>query len=233
MQFPTTRWTILAAASLNGDTAARRSLEILCRDYHVPVMAFLRSRGYSEADCKDLTQSFFQELLVSGAWKLADRSRGRFRTFLLAILLRVANAERDKAMSKKRGGGQIMASLDDLDTDDGFASATPAADAKVFDREWALQLMQRTMDHMAAAFCEDPHWPVLSSFLPGAGETPSYEAAAANLGITVGALKTKVHRIRVYFRERIRAAVACTVSAAHEVDEELSYLHSVLRSTDC
>ena len=86
------------------------------------------------------------------------------------------------------------------------------------------------MAKVADSFSEKPIWGVLEKFLPGAGESPSYEQAAGALGITVGSLKTHVHRVRQQFREELRIAVARTVSAAHEVDEELSYLHRVLSS---
>ena len=233
MQFPTTQWTLLAKASLNGDTSARSSLEGLCVAYYGPAISFLRSRGYSEHDAQDFTQTFFAELLKSKAWKRADRLQGRFRTFLLSILLRVVGRERERDGAEKRGGGQWVASIDDLDTEGEIAASDSAADSSTFDREWALRLMEMTMTAVADSFSDKAMWAVLERFLPGAGESPSYDEAAAKLGVSVGAMKTHVHRVRQQFREELRSAVARTVGAAHEVDEELAYLHRVLSSPNC
>ena len=230
VQFPTTEWTLMALASLNGDTVARSYLAKLCADYHGPAMAFLRSRGYSEHDAQDFTQAFFAELLKSQAWKRAHRSQGRFRSFLLSILLRVVGRDRERAGAEKRGGGAWVVSLDELDTESELAASAPHADTATFDREWALRLMELTLAGVADSFSDKKVWAVMEQFLPGAGEAQSYEDAARQLGISVGALKTHVHRVRQQFREVLRAAVAHTVSAAHEVDDELSYLYRVLSS---
>jgi hypothetical protein len=54
------------------------------------------------------------------------------------------------------------------------------------------------------------------------------EDGAARLGMEVGTLKAAIYRLRGRFRERLRAAVAKTVAAPHEVDEELAYLRALL-----
>jgi len=64
--------------------------------------------------------------------------------------------------------------------------------------------------------------------LPGAADTPPYEAVANGLGWTLARLKTEVFRLRSQFRERIRAEVALTVDAPHEIDAEMAHLHLVL-----
>ena len=68
----------------------------------------------------------------------------------------------------------------------------------------------------------------VSRFLPGAGEPPAYEEAAAQMGLSLAAFKTAVHRVRGRFRQEIRKAVGRTVGAAHEIDGELAHLHRVL-----
>jgi RNA polymerase sigma-70 factor (ECF subfamily) len=84
--FPSTRWTLLAQATMTGDPAGRAALSRLCENYRPPVVAFLRSRGLAPAEADDLTQDLFTRLLSSRAWKRADPERGKFRTFLLGIL---------------------------------------------------------------------------------------------------------------------------------------------------
>src|SRR5688572_18306242 len=83
MRFPTTHWDELAKASLHGDTEARTALDEFCRRYWQPVNAFIRWKGFDQAEAADLTQDFFLNFLKSRAWQRADRRRGSFRTFLL------------------------------------------------------------------------------------------------------------------------------------------------------
>jgi DNA-directed RNA polymerase specialized sigma24 family protein len=120
----------------------------------------------------------------------------------------------------------IPATLDELS--DGAALATED-DPAVFDREWALRLMETSLAAVQREI--DPlRWPVLCAFLPGEGEPPSYEDAALQLRVTPQALKTTVHRMRRRMREEVRAAVARTLGSVRDVDGELDYLHRVLRS---
>ncbi len=234
--FPTTHWSLLAAASLSGDAEARSALARLCQSYRAPVVAFLIQRGYPPNAAEDLAQEFFLRLLESRAWKRADRARGKFRTFLLGTLMHVVGRVRARGEAEFRGGGAFIGSLDEL-AENGFEPAAVSEEGdRVFDREWARQLMDAALAGAARPFLEGGRareWAVISQFLPGASQPPTYENGAAQAGLSLPALKTAVHRVRQHFREELRAAVARTVSAAHEIDGELAYLHRVLCSPDC
>lgn len=233
MPFPTTHWSLLAKASLSGDADACAALARLCQTYRPPVIAFLLQRGYAASSAEDLAQEFFLRVLQSRAWKRADRAKGRFRTFLVGTLMHVVGRERARDEAECRGGGVLISSLDEL-ADNGFEPTTAVEESDaVFDRAWAAQLMDLAMAEVARPFLESgrhEEWAVISRFLPGAGEQPSYEEAAAQAALSLPALKTAVHRVRQRFREELRAAIARTVSAAHEIDDELAYLHRVLSS---
>jgi len=56
----------------------------------------------------------------------------------------------------------------------------------------------------------------------------TYAEAAPQLGLTEGAVKVAVHRLRSRYRELLRAEVAKTVATPSEVDEELQHLIAVL-----
>lgn len=105
MEFPTTRWDELAQASLHGDTAARGALDLFCHKYWQPVNAFLRWKGYTEADAADLTQDFFLNFIETRSWRRADPLRGSFRTFLLGALAHRLQKTHARDTRLKRGGG--------------------------------------------------------------------------------------------------------------------------------
>ena len=102
-----------------------------------------------------------------------------------------------------------------------------------FDRRWAVSLVENTLVTVAEEEQERGkavEFAVLRHFLPGAEEAISLETAVSRLGTNLNTLKVSIHRLRARFRERLRAEVARTVSAPHEIEEELLYLRSLLLS---
>lgn len=230
MAFPTTRWTLLADATLHGDVAGRAALAKLCEKYHRPVLMFLAAQGFSTHEQEDLAQEFFLRWLKSRAWKRADRVRGKFRNFMLGAVRHMIAHEAEKNAALKRGGGAAVVRLDDAD----FDLELPAADSgavHAFDRGWALALISNTISALRAehgARGKAAEFEVLRQFLPGSEVPPSLEDAAARMGLGLTACKSALHRLRERFRELLRAEVARTVSAPHEIEEELQYLRTLL-----
>ncbi|MBE7496316.1 MAG: sigma-70 family RNA polymerase sigma factor [Verrucomicrobiaceae bacterium] len=231
MAFPTTRWTLLAEATLHGDEAGREALARMCEGYRRPVEMFLTSRGYAGPEAEDLAQEFFLRWLKSRAWKRADRLRGRFRTFMLGALNHLLAHDAAKKAAQKRGGGERVLSLDE-DVFDEEPSAELERDAgESFDRAWAVALVSHALAALQAEFVareKTREFEVLRQFLPGSASPPSLDDAARALGTNVNAFKAALHRLRERFRELLRTEVARTVSAPHEVEEELQYLRSLL-----
>lgn len=115
--------------------------------------------------------------------------------------------------------------------EDGFEAPTEPEDARFFDREWALRVVEQALAGLEARFREEgagDEFNVLRNFLPGTSATIGYEEAAAHLGVSLPRLKTDIHRLRQDFRFLLRASVARTVSAPHEIDAELFHLRQVL-----
>lgn len=231
MSFPTTRWTLLADATLNGDTAGREALANLCHAYRRPVLAFLKASGLPLEDAEDLTQAFLLKLVESRLWKRADRLKGRFRNFLLGTLRHVMDHHLRSQQALKRGRGVAPLSLEDFDDSSPEMMDDQSTSDSLFDREWALSLVDSTLKAVQAEFLardQQREFELLRFYLPGTGVPPAYEEAAASLGLSLSALKAAIHRLRQRFRELLRQAVSVTVSAPHEVDEELRYLAKLL-----
>lgn len=229
MYFPTTHWSLLARATSSGDDQARRALEELCRRYWAPVNQFVQFRGRRDAEAEDLTQEFFLHVCRHSTFSRADRMRGRFRSFLLGALVKFLANESDRAQAQKRGGGTADLRLDDMD--DTTAPSAPPGALDGFDRKWATTVLANAMERVRGEFADDGRREVfgaLKDFLPGAAAPPSYEAAAERAGSSVAAFKSEVHRLRLRFRALIREEVAATVSAPHEIEEELAHLQTVL-----
>jgi RNA polymerase sigma-70 factor (ECF subfamily) len=224
MYFPTTKWTLLAQASVNGETAAREALESLCRRYWTPLFRFIRARGYTEPEAQDLTQEFLLHVLEHSTLKNADPLRGRFRSFLCGALMRFLSDQRDKRRALKRGGGAVHLPFDE----EGFNSASKSDPGDFFfDREWARAILSNAL-HAVETEYGGEKFAVLRQFLPGSVVSPTYEKAAAQVGLSVPALKSELHRLRRRFKAIVRQEIVSTVSAPHETDAEMEHLQKVL-----
>jgi RNA polymerase sigma-70 factor (ECF subfamily) len=234
MAFPTTQWTQLAQATLSGDEAGRETLSRMCEAYRQPIVNFIASKGFRQAELEDVVQEFFHQWLRSRAWKRAVQTRGRFRSFVCGTVMHVIDHLRENQNRLKRGGGQQPLSLDELmesghEVPDGLEVSSPE-----FDRLWAESLVANTVRRLEHEYAEKGQaatFAVLRLFLPGSLDLPTLEDAARKLKTTPETLKVTVHRLRAKFRETLRAAIATTVSAPHEVDEEMRYLRSLMMET--
>ncbi len=234
MRFPTTRWDELAKASLHGDTEARTALNEFCQRYWQPVNGFIRWKGFDETEAKDLTQDFFLNFLETRSWRRADRLRGSFRTFLLGALTHRLQKARAHQTRLKRGGGNVPASLDEINGDESKEPTlphVPAADAAQFDRAWAVRVVDAALATVRQNYSANGKprlYETLKSFLTMRRAPPSYEETASALGLNPGAVKTEIHRLRQAFRAALRLEISRTVSAPHEIEEELRHLRTVL-----
>lgn len=231
--FATTHWSVVLQAGENHSPQGRAALERLCRTYWLPLYAFLRRQGQSEEDAQDLTQEFFAALLARGDFQTVDARKGKFRTFLLAALTHFLANQRDRARAAKRGGGQPVLSLDTITAEQwqGLEPATTLAPDQLFDQRWAITLLgealTRLREEMVAAG-KARQFDELKSFLtqePAAGE---YAAVAERLGSNAKSLAVTVHRLRLRYRELVRAEVAKTVSSPLEIEEEIRHLSAAL-----
>jgi DNA-directed RNA polymerase specialized sigma24 family protein len=101
--FQTTHWTVIKAVRSADGSQARALLGELLKTYWKPVYCYLRRRGFDNDQAKDLTQSFFQEVVLGRELvRSADPAKGRFRTLLLTALERYLTSEHRKQTAKKR-----------------------------------------------------------------------------------------------------------------------------------
>jgi RNA polymerase sigma-70 factor (ECF subfamily) len=150
--FPTTRWSRVVAAGEAGPSGPGEALAELCRAYWYPIYAFIRRKGHAPDLALDLAQSYFARLIERGAIAAVDPARGRFRSFLRADcgFFLADQLDRDRAL--KRGGGVAPLSIDARDAE-GRYLVEPVDDEtpdRLFDRAWAVALIARAFDRLAA-----------------------------------------------------------------------------------
>ena len=231
-QFRTTRWSLVLSVGRQS-AESRDALETLCTLYRPPIYAYIRGKGYPPADADDLVQGFFTSLLRGRTVERADPGRGRFRGYMLGALKRFMAGQLHRAHALKRGGGARPLSLDAKTSGASGPIDPPAGQLPedVFDREWALRVLDRALAALRAEFGEAkrPLFDALVSCLGGDDDRSSYRELGERLGMTEGAVKVAAHRMRRRYREQIRQQIMATVNSPADIDDEIRHLFTALR----
>ena len=229
--FATTRWTLILSAADAGSPAQDDALATLCETYWHPVYAFIRRSGRSPDDARDLTQQFFVRVLEKGFFGEADRSRGRFRSFLFSSVRHFLANQHDWAVAQKRGGGAPILSLE-FDDGERRYSLEPADEGtpeRTYERTWASTVLETAMARVQAKYDETGRGDLFARLKPYlTGDEPASYAELAKEGGNPGQLRVAVHRLRRDYGRALRDVIADTVDTPQDVDEELKYLLEIV-----
>jgi RNA polymerase sigma factor (sigma-70 family) len=227
--FATTHWSVVVAAGGPDTALARAALETLCGLYWYPLYAYVRRNGYAADRAEDLVQAFFARLLEKHSLRQASAERGRFRSFLLVSFKHFLVNEYDRARAARRGGGERIASLDITRAEGRYAleprdEVTPET---LFERRWAQTLIERVQVRLRSTFVRGGKGALfehLKGFTTGEdSDVPCREIGIA-LGMSEGAVRVAVHRLRRRFREVLREEIQHTVGDPGQIDDEVSFL---------
>ena len=234
-QFQSTRWSVVLVSARSQAAGSKEAFADLCRLYWYPLYAFIRHHGYSPEDAEDLVQGFFLHLVEHKTLRRVDRSKGKFRSFLLASLQNFLSDEADRARRLKRGGKVEFVHLDLEGAEDRYRlepvdALTPE---KIFDARWAMALIGQALDRLKREYIAQGKaatFQALTVFLDplNTKRLPSYEEVAAQLEVSVGALKTLIHRLRKQYTAFIREEISRTVADPGHVDDEIHQLCEAL-----
>ena len=231
-RFATTHWSVVLAAQEDDSTEARKALAALCEAYWEPLYAFVRRQGYNPDDACDFTQGYFARLLEKKYLSSVHPTKGRFRSFLLVSLRHFLSDERDRERALKRGGEKTIVSMDAEDAETGYRlqpsdHLTPET---LFERRWAQTVVTRALDRLRKQYRargKEALFNELRPLLTGEDEAVPGRQAANTLGISEGAVRVAIHRLRQRFGAALREEVAETVSPS-EVDSEIRHLLTVI-----
>ena len=232
-RFETTRWSLVLAAGGDATPDARAALATLCEAYWYPLYAYVRRQGYAAEDAQDLTQAFFARLLEKDHIQDARRERGRFRSFLLAALKHFLLNQLQHRRALKRGGGQPLQALDVVVAEGRYArELTDASTLELlFDRSWACGVLDRVLARLRGEWTEAGRGDAFDRLKPcltGESREHGYRELAGGLGMSEGAVKVAVHRLRRRYRDLLHAEIAENVLTDDAVEEEIRHLFRVL-----
>lgn len=232
MGFDTTRWSLILQAKESGSDESVKALEELCALYWPPLFAYLRHKGYGQEDARDLTQEFFTRFLEKDALSNVKSDFGKFRTFLLVCINRFLSNERAKVHAIKRFPGSVRIPIDKAEAD-GIYQPDPAGQItaqKVFDRQWALTVMGSALEELSAEFedgAQAERFETFKGYLVADDTTTPYAELGKQLGMSEGAVKVAVHRLRRRYRKYVQRQIAQTVSTEAEIKDEIRYFLSL------
>jgi len=163
--FLTTHWSLVDDVESSNDTDKNRSLiGLLLKRYWKPVYCYLRRKGYENERSKDLTQGFFHEVVLGrNLIERADRSRGRFRSYLLAALNNYIAAIHASETAQKRMPEGGITPLDMTDPPEISRIVGDYTPEESFDYAWVSALLEQVLEEVETSCYEDgksTHWNV-------------------------------------------------------------------------
>jgi RNA polymerase sigma factor (sigma-70 family) len=231
--FPTTHWSVVRIAAGQETQEAAAAMEALCRQYWFPIYGFIRRQGRAHHEAEDLTQDFIARLLDRDLIGRAQPERGRFRTFLLTALRHFLTNEWYRSQTARAGGdrrGAVAAMLDFREANERFAREAMDAELtpeEAFDRAWALNVIERALASLREEYAASGRGALFEAVAPfvwGGGKPEPLAVAAQRFGMTEGALKVAVHRLRKRLREHVEELVAQTVEDTADAAAEVQHL---------
>lgn len=230
--FPNTRWSVVLAAAHAPSPESAAALETICRAYWYPLYAYARRTGQSPHDAQDIAQEFFCRLLEKRWLDSAHPGKGKLRTFLIVAMKNFMSKEWRRASAQKRGGDWTRVQFDTVFAESRLAAdKTQSAPDEVFDKQWALTLLDLTMTRLRAEFVaagKPNDFEALKGCLVAGRGALNYAMVAERLAVNEGAARVAVHRLRKRFRELYRQEISQTLSDGADLDDEMRHLAAVL-----
>ena len=236
--FDSTQWSLVLRATGAGESSgARQALASLCTAYWDPLYAFIRRQGHKADVAEDLTQEFFTRFLDRDFLGSADRSRGKFRTFLLACCRHFLANQHQFAQAQKRGGGQPVLSFDFVDADQRYQQEEPSSSwtaEKLFDRRWAVTLLDQVLQQLRQEYLAQDKGGLfehLRGVMVGESQALSYAGIGATVGMSEQAVKKAAQRLQQRYGVLLREQIAATVDEPTLIDEEIRDLFAALSAS--
>lgn len=227
--------TAMSRSAQSESPGSQEALAQLCRIYWYPIYAFVRHQRYNPEDAQDLTQRFFLHLLGHKALSRISPLKGKFRSFLIASLQNYLSDQADSTHRLKRGGNLEFVPLNTESAEDRYllGALDLLTAGKIFDARWAMTLLDEAMGRLrqeCAIQAKTCIFETVKPFLdPINGKAAlSYEQVAAALQVSVGSVKTLIHRLRKQYATLLHEEVSRTVCEPGEVDEEIHSLCEAL-----
>ena len=218
VRFPTTFWGTMA------ERPDRARQELFTR-YRTPVFNYILNQGYGESDADDLTQEVFLRISREEFLRKADRSKGKFRSLVLAVTRHVIWKERARR-SRQKASSLGPDELEEMPSE----LPEEVSEDQGFNTLWVQNLVRLALDRlMMEARPDGPRYYealVLNQF-----QGLSYEDVARTLGARVSDVKNWIHYGKKKLKSHLIDHVRSYASGDAGLGEELEVVGHFLKLT--
>jgi RNA polymerase sigma-70 factor (ECF subfamily) len=230
--FLTTHWSLIEGIASADQDRSVALIGVLMDRYWKPVYCYLRRKGHTNEQAKDLTQGFFHEVVLERHLvEKADPAKGRFRSFLLMALNRyLVNVRKHDARQRRTPVGKLVP-LEVVEPPELSQLVAESDPEDCFSYAWVSALLERVLEDLEGDCHRDGktvHWHlfhdhVLAPILDRTDPVPladlctrygiEDEAQASNMIVTVK------RRFQKLLQEHLRKSVMSEELLADELDE--------------
>lgn len=235
--FLTTHWSLVDEVRKKGDRD-RALIGLLLERYWKPVYCYLRRKGYSNEQAKDLTQGFFHEVVLNRRLvERADPAKGSFRSLLLHALRQYVIDERRRETARKQIPREKLVSLDMASPPELPEAPHPLDPEESFNYAWKADLLERVLAEVKESCVSrgmETHWrlfqdrvlqPVLRDCRPASLTEMCSQHGIENEARASHMLDTVKRRFHNVLKKHVRL----TVLTGEAVEEELGEITKFLK----
>ena len=163
-RFPVTKWSEIINFKYSDESQKNLIIDELLKRYWKPIYCYLRRKGYDNEVAKDMTQGFFQEVVLGRELiQKANQNKGLFRTFLLTSIDRyIIDLHRYEATGKRKPHGQMF-QLSDMDLSSVPLTTIDTTPEQSFQLAWISNLIDQVLLEVKNEFFSNNmniHWQV-------------------------------------------------------------------------
>jgi RNA polymerase sigma-70 factor (ECF subfamily) len=230
--FPSTRWSLIVKAGALASSEDRSALGELCSLYWYPLYTFIRRKGHDHNRTLDLTQSYFARLLEKGVIAKADRTKGRFRSFLRTDCDHFLIDDERRRLVRAKILKAVSIDGDDAENRYRFEPADVMTPDRLFDRAWALTLLDHVLGLLSDEYAAKDRSAIfeqLKIVLTQGREAVCTNAVAARFEMTEGTVNVAIHRLKRRYREILEEQIISTLDDPSELADEVRSLFDAIR----
>lgn len=230
--FPSTAWSLIDGAK-DRSGSAEMANRLLCR-YWKPVYCFLRARGYPVSTAEDLTQEFFLRLLERDWLCRADATRGRFRTFLLTLLVRFLSDQGAQRIRRQQHfeRGIVPVSALRAEQPGGWEPVVQESPEAVFCESWARALLEHACQEVGGLYAAEGRgrwYAWFEEHVLGEGRRHASQSALARRdGVSRDQVRHAVEQVRRRLEAKLRSELVRDGCGEDALDAEVRGLLDAL-----
>ena len=234
--FQATHWSEVFDARTLDQRRQSEVVNTLITQYWKPVYCYLRRKGCSNEQAKDLTQGFFCEVAIGrNLFAQADMKKGKFRTFLLTALDRYTRDEYEKNNAQKRNPEKLV-SIDTEEMAGLLDSQQTSRPEEVFNFAWASDVLNQVLEAVKADCYKNKRQAYWSVFYDKVvvpilenSDPPALKDLCSSLGIKdEPTASNMINYVKKQFQAAMRRHLRQFVSTDADVDEEFKAIFGIL-----